>query len=57
MLCLYSWDYIIDGLIVGSCPREPSDVERLSEEAGVQAIVCLQSEVCDCSFAVPIQRT
>eukprot|EP00873_Tetraselmis_striata_P006296 jgi/Tetstr1/426560/TSEL_001636.t1 len=41
-----NWDPILPGLAIGSCPREPADVVRLAEEAGVEAIVCLQSEVC-----------
>lgn len=34
------------GIIVGSCPRTPEDVDRLIDEAGVEAIVCLQCSLC-----------
>jgi len=33
-------------LFCGSCPRTPDDVDRLVDEAGVEAILCLQSDVC-----------
>ena len=33
-------------LIVGSCPRSPEDVDRLVDEGGVEAIICLQCELC-----------
>lgn len=41
-----NWDRINDNIIVGSCPRSPSDVDRLVDEAGIDAIICLQSELC-----------
>lgn len=41
-----NWDPVLPGVIIGSCPRAPADVARLAKEAGVEAIVCLQSEVC-----------
>ena len=33
-------------MIIGSCPRSPEDIDRLIDEAGVEAIVCLQCELC-----------
>jgi len=33
-------------ILVGSCPKTPADVRRLKEEAGVEAILSLQSDVC-----------
>jgi hypothetical protein len=33
-------------LIIGSCPRSPADVDRLIDEAGVEAIICLQCTLC-----------
>ena len=33
-------------IIIGSCPRTPEDVDRLVDEAGVEAIVCLQCALC-----------
>ncbi|KAK3250987.1 hypothetical protein CYMTET_39664 [Cymbomonas tetramitiformis] len=47
-----NWDYITtmekDGveILVGSCPRSAEDMERLANEAGVEAILSLQSDVC-----------
>ena len=32
--------------VIGSCPRTPSDVDRLIDEGGVEAIICLQCELC-----------
>ena len=34
------------GCVIGSCPRTPSDVDRLIDEGGVEAIICLQCELC-----------
>jgi hypothetical protein len=33
-------------VLIGSCPRGPADVDRLVDEAGVEAIVCLQCSLC-----------
>jgi hypothetical protein len=33
-------------MIIGSCPRTPEDVDRLIDEAGVEAIICLQCTLC-----------
>jgi hypothetical protein len=33
-------------MIIGSCPRTAEDVDRLVDEAGVQAIICLQCTLC-----------
>ena len=33
-------------VLIGSCPRSPADVDRLVDEAGVEAIVCLQCSLC-----------
>ncbi|GHP09744.1 hypothetical protein PPROV_000847900 [Pycnococcus provasolii] len=46
-----NWDYVDDGeqegaIIVGSCPRNAEDVDRLVKEAKIEAILCLQSDVC-----------
>lgn len=41
-----NWDDITDNIVVGACPRSPGDVDRLVEEAKVDAIICLQSDGC-----------
>jgi len=33
-------------IMIGSCPRSAGDVDRLVDEAGVEAIVCLQCSLC-----------
>jgi len=33
-------------LIIGSCPRTPADIDRLIDEAGIEAIICLQCTLC-----------
>lgn len=33
-------------LVIGSCPRSPEDVDRLVDEGGVEAIICLQCTLC-----------
>jgi hypothetical protein len=39
-------------LIIGSCPRSPADIDRLVDEAGVQAIICLQCTLCHGALAI-----
>ena len=34
------------GIVVGSCPRTADDVDRLIDEGGVEAIICLQCTLC-----------
>mmetsp|Transcript_5611 Transcript_5611/g.16038 ORF Transcript_5611/g.16038 Transcript_5611/m.16038 type:complete len:416 (-) Transcript_5611:646-1893(-) len=41
-----NWDRITEDITVGSCPRSPSDLDRLVDEAGIDAVICLQSELC-----------
>jgi len=41
-----NWNEVDPMILVGSCPRSPSDVDRLVDEAGIQAIICLQSDDC-----------
>ncbi|KAL3160573.1 hypothetical protein ABBQ32_010511 [Trebouxia sp. C0010 RCD-2024] len=41
-----NWDQINSDIVVGSCPRSASDVDRMVDEAGISAIICLQSEAC-----------
>ena len=33
-------------MIIGSCPRTAEDVDRLVDDAGVEAIICLQCTLC-----------
>ena len=37
-----NWDQINSQIVVGSCPRSASDVDRMVDEAGISAIICLQ---------------
>lgn len=41
-----NWDSITETLIVGSCPRQPEDLDRIVDEAGASAVLSLQSDVC-----------
>ncbi|KAK9843931.1 hypothetical protein WJX84_009299, partial [Apatococcus fuscideae] len=41
-----NWNDISPEIVVGSCPRSPSDVVRIKQEAGATAILCLQSDLC-----------
>ena len=55
-----NWDPVLlreDGsvkVMIGSCPRSPDDVSRLAKEAGVSAILCLQSDECLDSLGIDI---
>eukprot|EP00245_Coleochaete_scutata_P013508 TRINITY_DN551_c0_g1_i1.p1 TRINITY_DN551_c0_g1~~TRINITY_DN551_c0_g1_i1.p1 ORF type:complete len:442 (+),score=63.69 TRINITY_DN551_c0_g1_i1:94-1419(+) len=48
-----NWDFITPDIAVGSCPRSASDVERLIDEAGVTAIINLQSDLCFEALEIP----
>ena len=37
-----NWDQINSQIVVGSCPRSASDIDRIVDEAGISAIICLQ---------------
>eukprot|EP00891_Asterochloris_glomerata_P008216 jgi/Astpho2/8216/e_gw1.00122.113.1_t len=39
-----NFNYILDDLIVGSCPQTAADVDRLAEQEGVGTIFCLQED-------------
>ena len=48
-----NWDPVLEaeagkhpGIIVGSCPRSAADMQRLVDEAGVSAVLSLQSDLC-----------
>lgn len=41
-----NWDQITSQIVVGSCPRSAADVDRMVDEAGISAIICLQSDAC-----------
>jgi hypothetical protein len=46
-------------LVIGSCPRSPADVDRLIDEGGVEAIICLQCTLCHDALEIdwePIRR-
>lgn len=47
-----NWDDITDSITVGSCPRSPGDIDRIVDEAGCDAILCLQCN--DCHSALQI---
>eukprot|EP00898_Chlorokybus_atmophyticus_P003983 jgi/Chlat1/4586/Chrsp290S04331 len=48
-----NWNEITPGILVGSCPRSAADVDRLVNEAGVQAILNLQSDACFEALQIP----
>ncbi|CAI7732319.1 unnamed protein product [Closterium sp. NIES-54] len=49
-----NWSRIAPGIIVGSCPRSPSDVDRIVDESGATAVVNLQSDLCFDALQIPI---
>ncbi|OUS46393.1 dual specificity phosphatase [Ostreococcus tauri] len=42
-------------MLIGSCPRTAEDVDRLVDEAGVEAIVCLQCAMCHSAMEIDWQ--
>jgi len=52
-----NWDEVVEGqILVGSCPRSADDARRLMEEAGVDAIVSLQSDACIEALEIPLEE-
>ena len=48
-----NWDTITPEIVVGSCPRSASDIDRMVDEAGISAIICLQASGRPTCFAWP----
>lgn len=44
-----NWNYILDDLIVGSCPQKPDDIDLLAEKEKVDVIFSLQED-CDMEY-------
>lgn len=42
-------------IIVGACPKEAAHVDRIVDEAGVEAILCLQSDDCFSAMGIDIE--
>ncbi len=41
-----NWSEVRHDIVVGSCPTRPSDVDRIADEAGVDALLSLQTDDC-----------
>lgn len=50
-----NWDSITPNIIVGSCPRSPGDIDRMVDEAGIDAILNLQSGLCFDALKIPFE--
>lgn len=48
-----NWNSITSNIIVGSCPRSPEDIDRLVSEAGIDAVLNLQSNLCFDALKIP----
>ena len=46
------WNVILDDLIVGSCPIEVADIDRIRAETGATALLSLQCEECRARFGI-----
>jgi atypical dual specificity phosphatase len=47
-----NWSEIRSDLLIGSCPMNLEDIERIVDETGVTAILSLQSDACRGAFAI-----
>ncbi|CAD7701724.1 unnamed protein product [Ostreobium quekettii] len=41
-----NWDEVTEDIVVGSCPRSRDDLDRMIDEAGVSAVLSVQSDLC-----------
>ncbi len=48
-----NWSEIRHDIVVGSCPTRPCDVDRIADDAGVDALLSLQTD--DCRGALGIE--
>eukprot|EP00897_Mesotaenium_endlicherianum_P001689 jgi/Mesen1/1548/ME000134S00667 len=48
-----NWDAVTPDILIGSCPRSPSDLDRIVDEAGATAILNLQSDICFEALQIP----
>lgn len=48
-----NWNEITPNIVVGSCPRSPGDVDRMVDEAGIDAVLNLQSDLCFDALKIP----
>ncbi|GAQ81461.1 Dual specificity protein phosphatase family protein [Klebsormidium nitens] len=49
-----NWNFITPDIAIGSCPRSASDVDRIVDEGGFNAIINLQSDLCFDALEIPI---
>ena len=47
-----NWDFVRDDLIVGSCPVEPADLDRIRAGTGATAVLSLQCDECRARFDI-----
>jgi predicted protein tyrosine phosphatase len=50
-----NWDLVRDDVIVGSCPINTSDIDKIIQSTEVSAILSLQSEQCRAHFDIDFQ--
>lgn len=48
-----NWNQITPNIIVGSCPRSPGDIDRMVNEAEIDAILNLQCDLCFDALKIP----
>ncbi|MDG4554199.1 MAG: dual specificity protein phosphatase family protein [Candidatus Competibacter sp.] len=51
-----NWDTIRPDLVLGSCPRDPTDLDRLQSEARISAVLSLQHDECLEKLAIDYPR-
>jgi atypical dual specificity phosphatase len=50
-----NWGEVRHDLVIGSCPRRPTDIDRIAEATGATAVLSLQTD--DCRAALGIDCT
>ncbi len=49
-----NWDEITPRIVVGSCPMSPHDIDRIRDDTGATALLCLQHDECLAHFHVDL---
>lgn len=47
-----NWSEVRRGILVGSCPITPEDIDRIREDAGARALLSLQTDACRAAMGI-----
>ena len=51
-----NWGEVTPRVVIGACPRTPSDLRRIRDDAGVSAVFSLQHDACHAYWSIDYAR-